>query len=190
MSKPDFGYPLPDFIGDRWDEINVGYLSLVFAQAEKRLAETTKTADTITTRAYALLGISVTITTLTLGYLVSHSIADQSDQIFIISCALILMILPAVFWKLLRCILPYQIDVSGSEPKLLFDENFIDGFPEEEQAKNLYLNECKSYQERINHNQHVNRIRMTLFSESLKLIALTPLSFVLAWAALQVYSLF
>lgn len=182
-------FPLPDFLTERWDEVTPGFVLLVFTQAEKRLNESTKTADSITNRAYALLGICVTILTLILSYLVTHTMSNEPDRIFILAAVMVLAVLVFVFWKLFQCILPYQIDVAGSEPKFLLNEGFIDGFQEEEQVKTLYLSECKSYQERINNNHRINRTRMDLFTASLKAISFSPLSFFLSWALLRVCSL-
>jgi hypothetical protein len=169
-----------DFL-NHWSNASKDLWIKFFEQSEKRLDETIKSADTITTRAYSLLALGSTIFGLILSYWVSHSVLNDSDSVLVFGSFLILMLFGIALYKLVRCIAPYRFEVKGSEPSKILKDGFIKEVKADIQLKNFLFSECESYQNRITHNHGVNKERMALLYEAILIMALSPLSLLVSW---------
>ncbi|MEP2508476.1 MAG: hypothetical protein ABJH72_03930 [Reichenbachiella sp.] len=170
----------PEFVIDHWESVGYDLLLLVFQQAEKYLAETVKSGEGITEKAFKVLGFSITILTVSLGYVF---VSENQNELLQLSSvfAILLCILSIVF--LIKPIWSYKTYVSGSSPSyLLRNEQLVTGFSEsKDQARNLLLSECVEYQERINYNIRTNFSRSKFVHFAIISLILIPFTLILSW---------
>lgn len=149
----------------------------MFVQSEKRLDETIKSSESITSRAYKILPIGLTMMVVSSGYIFK----EKESQILFLAALFTLSWSMISMFLIIRAIWPYAIHVLGSPPKQIFDEEFVDGFKKDQQFKVLILIQSEDFQERIDFNDSSNKKRRELVNRSIIWLSLIPLSIILSF---------
>ncbi len=166
---------------ENWNKISKDSASLFLELAEKRLDETVETFNNISNRNERLLGFSITLITAILGYLTSlKSNTNYNLYILIVSVLVLAMLFVQLFY-LFKNLFSFKIGTKGEEPKLILNQNFVEGYDDDEQYLNLVLQICESYQMKIENNHKVNKIRNKNFMIAIYLLLGIPISFLLAF---------
>jgi len=165
-------WELPKYFKNNFSDVSLGFLKFVFSQSEKKLNELVKAGEDITKKAHTILGISVTIFTLSLGGLFGFELKDPFIQVFLISISSIAFVSIAL---LIKPLLSYGAHLLGSDPSDLFKEELIANFTTDlSKEKNLYMNESVNYQGRINYNRKMNLERTKYVDLSMYLLVGSP----------------
>ena len=163
------------YSGKDWKAINNNTLEFIFRQSENNLKETIVVSNQITSRAYQILSVSITLITVALGYIIkSSNNTIETDPYLIISWIALLCLGTAIYF-LFRVIFPRDIILLGSQPKILMSQNQIEKYDTEDvQLKFFILNECENYQHRIVFNSTINEQRIEHLKKVLILIISIP----------------
>src|SRR5687768_2533777 len=96
-------YMPSDAFLDNWQEIDIDLLRLFFQQSERRLEETIKTAEGLTTRAHILLSVALPIFTFSLGYVVSNDIRNEDVRLYVLSAFFVLILFFFSIIEIVKC---------------------------------------------------------------------------------------
>lgn len=186
MKKSSRTLPVVKFLNDNdWraiidneHNVTINSAKFIFAQAEKRLDDTIKTFDALTTKAIALISFSgVVLSTLMAYFFVNFDPSGQYDVKLITSfiCA---FYTASVLVNFINIVLPKVYFPMGSLPQDLYvDKRFTNEMKEYDldiPELFLYLSEIEDYNRRIISNIYVNEDRANEFRKSVYLICLMP----------------
>lgn len=161
----------------RWNKYSKEHYLFVLAQAEKKLTATIDTMNSIQSRGRFQLSIGIAITTSLIGWYVSSSKAEFVNVVIFVGIQSLVSVLLAS-WGIYR----YRISALGSSPEDLLDKDFYSPFKNSDDAeKNLILNECLDYADRIERNYTINRRRLKLVTLSFILLATLPVTVLTSW---------
>jgi hypothetical protein len=166
-------WELPEFFVDNFDDVELGYYEFVLAQAEKRLNETVRAGEGLTEKAFKLAGVTITVLTGCVIYLFSFWGTNPGwDAAVILETLACLACITLLTWPRGT----YRTYVSGTSPKMLLDPFFFENAATSEATKkNVILNECIEYQDRIEENNCKNKHRASYTDAVLVLLTLSPL---------------
>ena len=173
--KKHVGWKIPNTVEDNWQEINIEYLRFVFDQAEKRLSETVKTSDNISSKGYRIVGITVTLLTVISTYLLRQNLNDQEEVIAERSALIAVVIVTVSLFLSVRSIWRYNLEVPGSEPSKTLLDFRVSDYEGENQYKSYLLNEIVAYQDRMTHNFLLNKRRMSYVDYAILLLIALPI---------------
>ena len=179
-------WKLPDYFISNFNEVKLDYLKFVFEQAEKKLVELVRAGEDITKKAYTILGIAVTVFTLSIGGIFGF----KFDEPLVVTALIILSSMAFISIVLLvHPILSYATYIIGSDPSSLFKEELVDNFTnDEDRIKNLFLNESVEYQKRIDYNRKINRQRTRYVDFSMSVLVISPfISGLICWLVSNVF---
>lgn len=167
----------PKFFSENLDKVGIGVLKDMFSQAEKRLIQTIDTANTVTSKAYKILPITLSLLVLSTGYIFSK---EGRDMTLFLTASYSMIFSSISLIYLVHAIWSYEFHVVGSSPKMTFDEVFVKDLEELDQQKYFLMNEAKEYQSRIEFNQEINSKRQKNVKWAIILLSVIPVSFLLA----------
>lgn len=160
---------------EKFENLTLEDVKFLFSQAEKKLDDTIKVSEAITTRSYTIITLLVGILTATTGILLKsliengvryyQSILLMAAIVYLISCLLLLIwnISATKYWTL------------GSEPKYLSRNIFFtDEIAKELRTIYLYMNEIEFYQERIEINLEKNHTRFIILRNVIRAMFILP----------------
>lgn len=175
---------LSNEIKEKWYEIDIEYLKRVFDQAEKRLQETIKTADSLTDRGYKLSGIAISVATILASYVFSQDWTDCKDRVLEIAAVISLVMSGASIYFIVRLTMATRFHVLGSEPKKTLTINCISYEPDEQYRVHLF-SEIESLQNRIAFNFIENDRRIKLSTKAIYWLMVIPVSPIFSQAYLS-----
>jgi hypothetical protein len=159
---------------------------LAFSQAEKRLTETLKTGEALTSRNNALVSITAAIIVALCAYIISNwkGFASIDTKTWTAFAAVgYSLILSAI---MLSNILPSGYKVTGSHPiDFVTDEYYLSNLTEDQKTIALYANEIEDFQKRIDINSCVNRGRSIRYIVSVIALILMPCIIALIYFVLE-----
>jgi hypothetical protein len=170
-------WQLPDTYRYGYPSISLDLLRALADEAEKYLAETTKTADSITAKARWAIPIGIGIFSTCLGYLVTPG----GDFVLNLTCVFV-----ATFCMLSGIYLfiadqRYSLHVLGSPPSLVILNDYIEDVDDQQSQEKIFLlNKCLDFEDRISFNDEINMKRQARVNLGILLLQLSPLSFILA----------
>lgn len=151
----------------------------IFEQTEKCLEETIYTGRKISNRALSLFCTSLFLLTVTLGYLITRRLNNQTQDDFLVLTSLFNAVV-FLFTSALSCvaIIPQPYFGTGSEPRHTLNRTIAES---ENQMAAFLLSECNDYQFRISQNKKINSKRSFYTNMALYLMVLVPCTLILAW---------
>lgn len=159
------------------DTSTLDQLKFIFSQSEKRLEDSHKTFDATTNKTITLITLTVAIfSTLTTYFFLQNDINGVfNEKLFTV----LLLSLYSFFILLLliRNILPYSYQPSGTKPNELLNINFYSYLGENKDdviLKDMYYSELVNYDFRITHNFSINEPRLERIRVSIQLLAIFP----------------
>lgn len=179
--------------GNKWavkaeyeNKLTLADVKFILEQAEKHLKETTAVSTLIVSRATTLITISAGLLSGLVGYSINRWQSNQQMDALLITAILSIGYLFWVIYTLYVNIKGQDYCEVGSEPKSLVADSFFDPYfdstdeitrkeKDEERTREFYLCEINSYQERIECNKRINKVRWVKFNRSLWCIIYTPL---------------
>lgn len=158
-----------------FDNVSIDDAKFIFSQAEKRLDDTVKVSDAITSRSYTiitlLVGILSAISSLFLKNLIERGFLYYQTTLTLVSVIYLTGCLSLLIWNISAT----QYWTLGSDPKLLAQDIFFkDGVTEKLRSVYLYVNEIENYQERIEINLQKNRTRFVTLRNVIRTMFLLP----------------
>jgi hypothetical protein len=139
-----------------WTLIEKDTAQLMLSQSEKLLNETTETAKLISAKSSQLVTIIITLSTITVGYLIQNLIATGFSYMSITAILVLLCLVVSSYYCYCN-FKPYKIYVSGEYPHDIITSNFIDNdFTNDQKYVNLILNICDNIESRILLNEDLN----------------------------------
>lgn len=170
-----------------WEDLSVEAAKLIFQQSEKRFLDTVENHKNITTRAYTMLSIIITVLSVLITFFAARlvSISDTNLASVIIACAVVV----AAIWcfvLLVQLIFPRRYMAPGSEPKNLMMENYL-SYPKEEQLLVWLYSEIEQLQIKIDFNESLAETR---FKKQETIIRVGTITLFLVLGALMAIALF
>lgn len=142
-----------------WGKVKKEHVKFIFEQAEKRVDEIIKTCDNLSSRIYTLLTLHSAIWVAICGYVFSNLYKDTVEQKIITVSLVSLVVILVIMIFLFSRVYPNGYYTSGSQPKDLFNQKFFDCEDEDDTTISLYYSELCNYQDRISHNNGLNKKR-------------------------------
>lgn len=167
---------------ENWSEIGKESAATLLSLAEKRLAETIVTAEGISKRSDRLLSIVIPLLTLALSYVFGNGVDKFGDNYLVTMACFSLVPLTMSLYHIIQNFLPYQIRVTGEEPKYVATPELFDtDLKEEHKYISLVLHQLSNYQLKIDKNLHTNKNRITHNEKALRLMICLPAITVIAY---------
>lgn len=158
------------------DRASLDDIRFVFAQAEKRLDDSVKTGELITSRTMTLMTLMAGLLIALSGFFISNwnGWAKLNARV-LVSLIGVLYILGTVTY-MLKNVLPDEYFVLGSYPRDLITPNFYDpALPADKIAILMYISEIENYDSRIDYNRKKNNTRWNRYRHSLIALWLMPM---------------
>lgn len=170
---------------ENFENVSIDDVKFLFSQAEKKLDDTIKVSEAITSRSYTIITLLAGILTATTGILLKglienkiksyQSILTITALIYLITCLLFLIwnISATKYWTL------------GSEPQHLCKNIFFTNEIQKElRTIYLYINEIEFYQERIEINLEKNRTRLVVLRNVIRAVFCLPFFILIIYLSL------
>lgn len=158
-----------------WSKVTIEHAKFIFSQAEKRVDESVKTADLISSKLYNLLTLNAALFVGIGGYISSNVYKEGvSREIFSMAVIAAIYLLLIIIYIFLH-IKPKGFYTSGSQPKDLFVQEFFEVEDADISTMYFYAQEAKNYQERISHNATINTSRAKSISIAIVAMILLPI---------------
>jgi hypothetical protein len=170
----------PKYFERNFSSLSIDTLRFILEQSEKFLEELIKNSENITHKANVLLTITVSLFSLSLSGLVAvfqpnSLVLPLSVEFLKITLVLFTVLFSIVLIILMYPILSYKIFPIGTQTNRLLRQDFFENFETSEGTlKNLLLNECISYQNRITYNEQVNGRRGKYVDTAMLILAFAP----------------
>lgn len=163
---------------ENWRHITIESIQFMFKQSEEALNETVKTFENNSKKTNQMFTLAMSIMTICIGY-----ISDFSSKISELKLAayFVVIMCGCIIAVLYKNLFFDQIGVKGSHPKYLLKEKYFNKEIEDhEQFLNIILNECEKYQERIDRNKEVNKLRQKRVQTSLYIFMGLPVTIIIS----------
>jgi hypothetical protein len=163
---------------NNWHEYSKEHFLFILSQSEKKLNETVITMNTIQSRGRLQLLFSISIMTSTIGWMITsnHEITYEGYAYILIVVSLASILLCA------RGIYKYWISTAGTSSDKLLNNDFYMPFEDKDVAeKNLIMNECTDYAQRILKNNSINNSRLRFVTYSFILLCSIPVMVVVTY---------
>jgi len=159
----------------KFENITVEDVKFLFSQAEKKLDDTIKVSEAITTRSYTiitlLVGILSATTAILLKSLIDNGVKNYQSVLIITAIVYLIICLLFLIWNISAT----KYWTLGSEPQYLCRNIFFtDEIPKELRTVYLYMNEIEFYQERIEINLEKNRTRFVMLRNVIRAMFSLP----------------
>lgn len=159
----------------------------IFEQSEKHLKDQIDTSQQISAKTTTLLTVTCGILVGLIGFGINRWISADFDNLIgaTFCCSVYLYIVIAVLFKNVR---PSPYQSVGLHPRDIFDDKLFNNANKEYRMEALYINEIIECQKRIDFNKQTNDIRWRRFNRALRLIAFSPLVFLLLYGLIYLTS--
>ncbi len=172
---------------NKWDKISKDTAQLMLDQSGKLLAESTKTAETISAKSTQLVTILIPLATILSGFLIQNLTKNGWDYLSVTSI-LCLACISIGGWYCYKNFRPYKIAVAGEYPHDIVASKYIDNtFTEEQQYLNMLLNVCDNIENRVLANDGFNESSMRNNKTAIKALFVIPFCPVLSYLLLLLY---
>lgn len=168
-----------------WSKVTTEHAKFIFEQAERKVEESIKTCDGLSSKIYTLLAINIGAWLTLCGFLFSniYSTVKHLDLVVIASIAVLYILFIIVYGFIY--VYPKGYHVPGSQPKDLFVQDFFEAEKAETTTMYLYSSEANNYQGRIEHNSTLNRKRAACLKNMIVADCLLPIIAIVVYLALE-----
>lgn len=148
---------------EKWEEINPESAKFILEQGEKFLGQTLEIGEKISSRAFSLILILITLVSALTGYSINKYLTENVLSGLIIVNTLYILILIVILYFLFMIIFPRLTYVSGRKPSDIAIPDFLENEKPESNVKHLalVLNEIENCQFKIDANEKQNEERIT-----------------------------
>jgi hypothetical protein len=168
------------------DRVSMEELKLIFNQAEKRLDNTVKEAESIASRTMSIVTLISGVVIALCGYTISIwkgiSALAIKDWIAIFGCLYLLGLLIYIISN----IITHRYFMGGSDPERLVNSTYEDDeIPRSKMLLLLYINEIEHYNSRITNNSALNHQGWRRYRISVRLLLVFPFVLALLYEVLE-----
>lgn len=168
-------WELPGYFVENFQKIDIEFYKVVHSESEKILNDKIQVSDSITKRAFTILGISASTLALSIGFL-SESKTFWFTTVAIAEGVFCLFSMICLVNPIVSRIAPPL----GNSPNRLLNSKWIEGFPTDElRIKNLLLNLSLINEDRISVTEDQNRLRAYKVDLALLILGFSPIVSVL-----------
>jgi hypothetical protein len=159
---------------------------LIFSQAEKKLAETVRTRESIESKTMTVVSLMTGALMALCGYIISNWKNDDPISHKALVATLGVVYILGLFIYMLRNIVTDRYFMQGSKPSQLMSPSyFAKGIPQDKITLFLYFSEIESYNLRIEQNLEENRRRLHLLGLSITLLLFLPIFLGITFGIMQ-----
>ncbi|MGN6212034.1 hypothetical protein [Parafilimonas sp.] len=161
-------------------------MKFIFGQSEKKLDDTIKVSDLITSRTNNLITIISAIIIALSAYIIQQwQTGDINNKIWSAIAGFVYLISLIVY--IIRNILPNNYYVPGLYPKdVVIDKYYKTKFPKDVSLIFVIMNEIENYEFRISSNEKLNDDRWAKYICSVIALLLMPLTVGILFCVLQI----
>lgn len=172
-----------------WKLTDVKSMELLFDEAKTRVADTIKDHYEISKKAFAILLVVLSITSVICGFLISQFANEALDKVLVAIAVIAFIFSAFILFFLVNLVRPTKFHPPGREPRKvmtneLFKNDKIEG---DNIYKALLYKELVHSQAQIDLNQHINTKRLERLDFVLRLITIVSILLILLTALLKMF---
>jgi hypothetical protein len=162
-------------------------LQFIFNQSEKLLIETVGSGESVLSRSIILLSILLAIATSEIGYILTVITTEPTPSKMLATVTVLLIYTLFALYKLSFNLFGKQYKLIGSQPKDYLHNWYYKNKFEKLRIKAMMIAEIRSYQDRIDINNGVNKIRWNCFEFALVLTLAIPPIFIFCYTVFSIF---
>ncbi|TWR26922.1 hypothetical protein FPZ42_07760 [Mucilaginibacter achroorhodeus] len=162
-------------------------LQFIFSQSERLLTESVGSGESVLSRSTILMTVLLAIATSEISYMITALTSDPVPGKMLGTIGIVCIYNLFTIYSLSTNLFGHQYSLAGSQPHYLLNNWYYENKQDEDRLKSMMIQEIKSYQDRINTNEAVNKNRWKCFENTMRLTLATPLIFIFCYTVFTIF---